>query len=194
MPSVPACPPGQCRCTSPAQQRGVAPFMPSTSATAAGSPTAPPASRAIRPLVALLTGEGQQCELHSTKHYGTGRSGYGQITGVSLYEHKYSVWSISRRLCRVLRSFIGGVAGRARAVYVGFPFNRWDRNWPSFPGSSPTGRCSMTTAAPSTALATIQPAFTDAERVALAGYLAGYRGLTREAYGLDLRQFTTWCR
>jgi hypothetical protein len=46
----------------------------------------------------------------------------------------------------------------------------------------------MTTAAPSTALATIQPAFTDAERLALAGYLAGYRGLTREAYTLDLRQ------
>jgi integrase len=52
----------------------------------------------------------------------------------------------------------------------------------------------MTTAAPSTALATIQPAFTDSERLALAGYLAGYRGLTREAYALDLRQFTTWCR
>ncbi|HJZ25221.1 MAG TPA: tyrosine-type recombinase/integrase [Streptosporangiaceae bacterium] len=52
----------------------------------------------------------------------------------------------------------------------------------------------MTTATPSTALATIQPAFTDAERLALAGYLAGYRGLTREAYALDLRQFTTWCR
>jgi site-specific recombinase XerD len=52
----------------------------------------------------------------------------------------------------------------------------------------------MTTAAPSTALATIQPAFTDAERLALAGYLAGYRGLTREAYALDLRQFTSWCR
>ena len=52
----------------------------------------------------------------------------------------------------------------------------------------------MITAAPSTALATIQPAFTDAERLALAGYLAGYRGLTREAYTLDLRQFTTWCR
>jgi hypothetical protein len=45
----------------------------------------------------------------------------------------------------------------------------------------------MTTAALSTALATIQPAFTDAERLALAGYLAGYRGLTREAYTLDLR-------
>ena len=52
----------------------------------------------------------------------------------------------------------------------------------------------MTTAAPSTALATIQPAFTDAERIALAGFLAGYRGLTREAYALDLRQFASWCR
>ena len=52
----------------------------------------------------------------------------------------------------------------------------------------------MTTAAPSTALATIQPAFTDAERIALAGFLAGYRGLTREAYALDLRQFAGWCR
>jgi integrase/recombinase XerD len=52
----------------------------------------------------------------------------------------------------------------------------------------------MTTAVPSAALATIQPVFTDAERIALAGFLAGYRGLTREAYALDLRQFTTWCR
>ena len=52
----------------------------------------------------------------------------------------------------------------------------------------------MTTAAPSAVLATIQPVFTDAERVALAGFLAGYRGLTREAYALDLRQFTSWCR
>ena len=52
----------------------------------------------------------------------------------------------------------------------------------------------MTTAAPSTALATIQPVFTDPERFALAGFLAGYRGLTREAYTLDLRQFTSWCR
>ena len=52
----------------------------------------------------------------------------------------------------------------------------------------------MTTAVSSAALATIQPVFTDAERVALAGFLAGYRGLTREAYALDLRQFTAWCR
>jgi hypothetical protein len=52
----------------------------------------------------------------------------------------------------------------------------------------------MTIAVSSAALATIQPAFTEAERVALAGFLAGYRGLTREAYALDLRQFTSWCR
>ena len=52
----------------------------------------------------------------------------------------------------------------------------------------------MSTAVPSAAIATIQPVFTDAERIALAGFLAGYRGLTREAYALDLRQFTSWCR
>ena len=50
----------------------------------------------------------------------------------------------------------------------------------------------MTTAA--LRLPTIQPAFTDSERLALAGFLAGHRGLTREAYALDLRQFTSWCR
>jgi site-specific recombinase XerD len=31
------------------------------------------------------------------------------------------------------------------------------------------------------------------ERLALAGFLAGYSGLTREAYALDLRQFASWC-
>ena len=43
----------------------------------------------------------------------------------------------------------------------------------------------MTTAVSSAALATIQPVFSDAERVALAGFLAGYRGLTREVFALD---------
>src|SRR5438034_11793873 len=64
---------------------------------------------------------------------------------------------------------------------------------PALSGLSPAGRCPMTTAAPSTALAMIQPAFTDAERLALAGFLSGYRGLTRDAYALDLRQFVSWC-
>src|SRR6266516_1258759 len=52
----------------------------------------------------------------------------------------------------------------------------------------------MTATTTTAVLVPIQPAFTDAERLALAGYLAGYRGLTREAYALDLRQFTSWCR
>jgi integrase/recombinase XerD len=52
----------------------------------------------------------------------------------------------------------------------------------------------MAAATASTSLVPVQPVFTDAERLALAGFLAGYRGLTREAYTLDLRQFTTWCR
>jgi Phage integrase, N-terminal SAM-like domain len=51
----------------------------------------------------------------------------------------------------------------------------------------------MTATTPSTALVTIQPEFTESERLALAGFLAGYRGLAREAYTLDLRQFTAWC-
>jgi hypothetical protein len=50
------------------------------------------------------------------------------------------------------------------------------------------------TATTTTALVPLQPAFSDAERLALAGFLAGYRGLTREAYPLNLRQLTTWCR
>src|ERR1700759_3686135 len=48
--------------------------------------------------------------------------------------------------------------------------------------------------APTSSLVPVQPVFTDAERLALPGFLAGYRGLTREAYTLDLRQFTSWCR
>jgi site-specific recombinase XerD len=52
----------------------------------------------------------------------------------------------------------------------------------------------MVATIPSTSVVPVQPAFTAEERLALAGYLAGYRGLTREAYTLDLRQFTAWCR
>jgi len=37
------------------------------------------------------------------------------------------------------------------------------------------------------------PVFADAERMALSGFLAGYSGLTRDAYALDLRQFVAWC-
>src|SRR2546426_4023252 len=35
--------------------------------------------------------------------------------------------------------------------------------------------------------------FTTEEEQALVGFLAGYSGLTREAYQLDLRQWVQWC-
>src|SRR6266700_3968835 len=50
----------------------------------------------------------------------------------------------------------------------------------------------MTTTAPSAALIPAAPVFTNTERLALAGFLAGYSGLTREAYELDLRQYASW--
>lgn len=46
---------------------------------------------------------------------------------------------------------------------------------------------------PSTSIVVYDPAFGDAERLTLAGFLAGYRGSTRDAYALDLRQFVAWC-
>jgi site-specific recombinase XerD len=51
----------------------------------------------------------------------------------------------------------------------------------------------MTTTTTSTAVVVVDPTFSDPERFALAGFLAGYRGLTRDAYALDLRQFAIWC-
>jgi hypothetical protein len=38
-----------------------------------------------------------------------------------------------------------------------------------------------------------EPLFSDEERAALVGFLAGYSGQTRAAYALDLRQYTSWC-
>ena len=49
------------------------------------------------------------------------------------------------------------------------------------------------TTTPSTALVSVAPVFTNTERLALAGFLAGYSGLTRQAYELDLRQYASWC-
>jgi hypothetical protein len=44
----------------------------------------------------------------------------------------------------------------------------------------------MATTTPSAALVPVAPVFTNAERLALAGFLAAYSGLTRQAYELDL--------
>jgi hypothetical protein len=51
----------------------------------------------------------------------------------------------------------------------------------------------MTTTTPSAALMLAAPVFSNTERLALAGFLAGYSGLTRAAYELDLRQYASWC-
>jgi integrase/recombinase XerD len=45
----------------------------------------------------------------------------------------------------------------------------------------------------STELVRCEPAVSELERSTLIGFLAGYRGQTRDAYTLDLRQFTAWC-
>ena len=52
----------------------------------------------------------------------------------------------------------------------------------------------MATTSTSTAVAAAESLFTEPEQLALAGFLAGYTGLTREAYALDLRQFAGWCQ
>jgi hypothetical protein len=39
----------------------------------------------------------------------------------------------------------------------------------------------------------VEELFTPAEELALGAFLAGYSGLTREAYALDLRQWASWC-
>jgi hypothetical protein len=52
----------------------------------------------------------------------------------------------------------------------------------------------MTSTAVSAALVPTEPVSTNTERLALAGFPAGYSGLTRQAYELDLRQFASWCQ
>jgi integrase/recombinase XerD len=45
----------------------------------------------------------------------------------------------------------------------------------------------------STTIVVYDPELAGPEHVALAGFLGGYRGLTRDAYALDLRQFVAFC-
>ena len=44
-----------------------------------------------------------------------------------------------------------------------------------------------------TAVERYRPVMSEAEQTTLLGSLAGSRGYTRDAYTLDLRQFTAWC-
>jgi integrase/recombinase XerD len=51
----------------------------------------------------------------------------------------------------------------------------------------------VTTTIPSTSVDVADPVFRDAGQFALAGFFAGYRGLTRDDYALDVRQFVSCC-
>jgi integrase/recombinase XerD len=51
----------------------------------------------------------------------------------------------------------------------------------------------MLVAHQSTAVVVRDEVFTSDEEIALAGFLAGYSGLTHQAYALDLRQWVQWC-
>src|SRR5215472_19234567 len=51
----------------------------------------------------------------------------------------------------------------------------------------------MTATMASAGLVRAEPVFSEPEQLALAEFLARYSGLTRDAYMLDLRQFTMWC-
>src|SRR5260370_42293975 len=55
-------------------------------------------------------------------------------------------------------------------------------------------RCPMAITIPSAALVRLAPVFTNTGRLALAGFLAGYIRLTRQAYGLGLRSFARLCQ
>jgi integrase/recombinase XerD len=51
-----------------------------------------------------------------------------------------------------------------------------------------------TTAVTGAVLAPVdEPLFGQDEQAALTGFLAGYSGLTRDAYTLDLRMYSVWC-
>jgi hypothetical protein len=52
----------------------------------------------------------------------------------------------------------------------------------------------MATTSPSAALVPATPVFSTAQRLALAGFPAGYSGLTRRACELGLRQYAPWCQ
>lgn len=52
-----------------------------------------------------------------------------------------------------------------------------------------------TTTTTSTAIVPVaDEVFAVGEQLALVGFLASYRGQTRDAYALELRQFATWCQ
>jgi integrase/recombinase XerD len=78
--------------------------------------------------------------------------------------------------------------------YGEVPLKRWDPQMAQPPGSQPVREVPDDHCRPIHRTRYDPARLHRPERLALAGYLAGYRGLTRDAYALDLRQFASWCR
>lgn len=74
-----------------------------------------------------------------------------------------------------------------RAVDDGWGLALW--RWCLCQDERGTDMTSMT----SSELVPVDEMFTHGERMALLGFLAAYRGATREAHASDLRQFSNWC-
>jgi Phage integrase, N-terminal SAM-like domain len=79
-------------------------------------------------------------------------------------------------------------------LYRGVLVICWGLRWPSFGVSARTPEVPDGHHDPVRCLVPIAPAFTNTEHLALAGFLAAYSGLTRQAYELALRQFAGWCQ
>jgi hypothetical protein len=77
---------------------------------------------------------------------------------------------------------------------VKFSLSCWGLGWPSTGVSARAPEVPMTATIPWAALVPVTHVFTNTERLALAGFLAGYSGLTRQANELDLRQYAAWCQ
>ena len=80
------------------------------------------------------------------------------------------------------------------SVYRGVLVICWGLGWPSFGVSARTPEVPDGHHDPIRCPRPGHAVFTNTERLALAGFLAAYTGLTRQAYELDLRQFASWCQ
>jgi hypothetical protein len=92
--------------------------------------------------------------------------------------------SIMAEMLHRLRIVLWLVFGERRTLRASFIAGTCG---PGPPGPGCPWRCHDGAAAASTSLVPVQPVFTESERLAIAGFLAGYRGLTREAQGRRAR-------
>ena len=67
---------------------------------------------------------------------------------------------------------------------VRFSSAGWGLGWPSIGALARAPGVPDGNTMPSAALVPVTPVFTNTERLALAGFLAGYTGVRRRAYGL----------